>query len=146
MSLSSLFLAYVEDLPPRRNGVRKHRNIPVTMPDGVVLMTDHFAPRATGEFPTILMRLPYGRRGFGTIAQVYAERGFHVVLQACRGTEQSGGEFDPLTNERADGLATLDWLKAPSRPWPPRSPRPISAPSFSPQAPFTSGFGSPGCR
>ena len=115
MSLSSLFLAYVEDLPPRRNGVRKHRNIPVTMPDGVVLMTDHFAPRATGEFPTILMRLPYGRRGFGTIAQVYAERGFHVVLQACRGTEKSGGEFDPLTNERADGLATLDWLKA--QPW-----------------------------
>lgn len=115
MGLSTLYLAWAEDLPPRLHGVRKTRNIPLTMDDGVVLMTDHFAPRARGHFPTILMRLPYGRRGFGAIASAYAERGFHVVLQACRGTEQSGGEFDPLTNERADGLATLAWIKA--QPW-----------------------------
>ena len=115
MSLSSLYLAYVDNLPPRLNGVKKQRNIPLTMPDGVVLMTDHFAPRAKGDHPTILMRLPYGRRGFAGIAEAYAERGFHVVLQACRGTEKSGGEFDPLVNERADGLATLDWIKA--QPW-----------------------------
>jgi putative CocE/NonD family hydrolase len=61
------------------------------------------------------MRLPYGRRGFAGIAEAYAERGFHVVIQACRGTERSGGEFDPFANERADGLATLDWIKA--QPW-----------------------------
>jgi putative CocE/NonD family hydrolase len=61
------------------------------------------------------MRLPYGRKGFGSIAETYAERGFHVVLQACRGTEKSGGEFEPLVNERADGLATLDWIRA--QPW-----------------------------
>lgn len=115
MSLGSLYLAYKEDLPPRTNGVRKTRNIALPMADGVVLMTDHFAPKGKGPFPTILMRLPYGRRGFGGIAEAYAERGFHVVLQACRGTEKSGGDFDPLTNERADGLATLDWIKA--QPW-----------------------------
>ena len=28
---------------------------------------------------------------------------------------KSGGEFDPLVNERDDGLATLDWIKA--QPW-----------------------------
>ena len=115
MSLSSLFLAWQEDLPPRLNGVRKHRNIALPMADGVVLMTDHYAPKTKREHPTILMRLPYGRKGFGAIAEAYAERGFHVVLQACRGTEKSGGEFDPLTNERADGLETLDWIKA--QPW-----------------------------
>ena len=115
MSLPSLYLAWVEDLPPRLNGVRRKRGIAVPMADGVLLKTDHYAPDAPGPHPTILMRLPYGRRGFAGIAEAYAERGFHVVIQACRGTERSGGEFDPFANERADGLATLDWIKA--QPW-----------------------------
>jgi putative CocE/NonD family hydrolase len=115
MSLSSLYLAWLEDLPPRLNAVRRTRGIGLTMGDGVVLKTDHYAPKAPGPHPTILMRLPYGRRGFGPIAEAYAERGFHVVVQACRGTERSGGDFDPFTNERADGLATLEWIKA--QPW-----------------------------
>ncbi|MCW5721819.1 MAG: CocE/NonD family hydrolase [Devosia sp.] len=112
MSLSSLYLAWVEDLPPRLNGVKKTRGIALTMDDGIILKTDHYAPTAEGPHPTILMRLPYGRRGFGPIAEAYAERGFHVIVQACRGTERSGGEFDPFANERADGLATLRWIKA----------------------------------
>jgi len=111
MSLSTLYLAWVEDLPPRLNAVRKTRGLSLTMDDGVVLKTDHYAPRAGGPHPTILMRLPYGRRGFAPIAQAYAERGFHVIVQACRGTERSGGEFDPFANERADGLATLRWIE-----------------------------------
>jgi uncharacterized protein len=115
MSLPSLYLAWVEDLPPRLNGVRRKRGISVPMADGVLLKTDHYAPDRPGPHPTILMRLPYGRRGFAGIAEAYAERGFHVVIQACRGTERSGGEFDPFANERADGLATLDWIKA--QPW-----------------------------
>jgi putative CocE/NonD family hydrolase len=115
MSLPSLYLAWVEDLPPRLNGVRRKRGIAVPMADGVLLKTDHYAPDSPGSHPTILMRLPYGRRGFAGIAEAYAERGFHVVIQACRGTERSGGEFDPFANERADGLATLEWIKA--QPW-----------------------------
>ena len=115
MSLPSLYLAWVEDLPPRLNGVRKKRGIGVPMNDGVVLKTDHYAPDAPGPHATILMRLPYGRRGFGPVAEAYAERGFHVVVQACRGTERSGGQFDPFANERADGLATLEWIRA--QPW-----------------------------
>ena len=115
MGLASLYLAWVEDLPPRLNGVTKTRGISLAMDDGVVLKTDHYAPRAEGSHPTILMRLPYGRRGFSAICEAYAERGFHVVIQACRGTERSGGEFDPFANERADGLATLNWIKA--QPW-----------------------------
>lgn len=115
MSLSSLYLAWVEDLPPRLNGVRKHRGLSLVMDDGVNLKTDHYAPDTKGPHPTILMRLPYGRRGFGGIAEAYAERGFHVVIQACRGTEKSGGAFDPFANERADGLATLNWIQ--QQPW-----------------------------
>ena len=68
MSLPSLYLAWVEDLPPRLNAVRRKRGIAVPMADGVELKTDHYAPDTPGPHPTILMRLPYGRRGFGGIA------------------------------------------------------------------------------
>jgi len=83
----------------------------VDMPDGVALSTDLFEPTGPGPHPTLLMRLPYGRAGFAPIALAYARRGFNVVVQACRGTENSGGDFNPLANERADGLATLEWIK-----------------------------------
>jgi putative CocE/NonD family hydrolase len=99
-------------LPPRLYGTSRQRDIALPMDDGVTLMTDVYSPSALGKHPTILMRLPYGRTGFGTVAECYAERGFHVVLQACRGTEKSGGEFAPLVNERADGLTTLRWIEA----------------------------------
>ena len=112
MSVGSLVLARLYGLPPRLHGTSRQRDIAMPMDDGVTLMTDVYSPRAEGLYPTILMRLPYGRTGFGTVAECYAERGFHVVLQACRGTEKSGGEFDPLVNERSDGLATLRWIEA----------------------------------
>jgi len=114
MSIGSFLLARYYRLPRRLNRVKAKRSIVLTMDDGVTLMTDHYAPATPGPHPTILMRLPYGRQGFATVAQAYAERGFHVVLQACRGTEKSGGEFDPLVNERADGLATLRWIESQS--------------------------------
>ncbi|GHA17524.1 X-Pro dipeptidyl-peptidase [Devosia pacifica] len=112
MSIGSLFIAQLYQLPPRRHAVGKSLSLRVVMDDGVELLTDHYAPKTAGPHPTLLMRLPYGRRGFAPVAEVYAERGYNVVLQACRGTEESGGRFDPLVNERKDGLATLEWIKA----------------------------------
>jgi hypothetical protein len=44
-----------------------------------------------------------------------AERGFQVILQSARGTFGSGGAFEPMRNERADGLATLEWIV--KQPW-----------------------------
>jgi putative CocE/NonD family hydrolase len=115
MSLSSRFLADLYKLPKRTSRAMRIRGLMVPMRDGVELMTEHYAPKLKGDHPTLLMRVPYGLRGFGTVAECYAERGFHVVLQECRGTGKSGGEFDPLTNERNDGLDTLSWIKA--QPW-----------------------------
>ena len=115
MSLSSRFVADLYSLPKRQCGVIRTRSIPVPMRDGVTLVTDHFAPKLKGNHPTLLLREPYGLSGFATIGEVYAERGYHVVLQACRGTDKSGGVFDPLSHEREDGLATLDWIK--QQPW-----------------------------
>jgi hypothetical protein len=86
------------------------------MPDGITLLTDRYWPRGGGGEPVIVMRSPYGR---GTVwalpARLFAERGYQVILQSCRGTGGSDGEFDAYRNERLDGLATLAWIEA--QPW-----------------------------
>jgi uncharacterized protein len=117
VSIASRFVEKIYHLPPPvTRAVRVRRAIPVTMRDGVVLRTDHWEPRLWPA-PTILIRTPYGRGTLMGIAngRVLAERGFHVILQSCRGTFDSGGEFDPMRNEREDGLDTVDWVKA--QPW-----------------------------
>jgi len=111
MSIASHMMALMYHLPPASYSVAIKRDISVIADDGVALKTDLYTPRKKGNHPTIMMRTPYGRLGFGIVAEAYAERGFITVLQACRGTDGSGGNFDPLVNERRDGLATLKWLK-----------------------------------
>ncbi|HEU4658611.1 MAG TPA: CocE/NonD family hydrolase [Capillimicrobium sp.] len=92
------------------------RDLAIPMDDGVTLYADRYAPPGTDRAPTVLVRSPYGRRGaFGFLyGRLIAERGLQVLIQSVRGTFGSGGEFDPF-DERADGLATLRWLKR--QPW-----------------------------
>ena len=99
--------------PPRVRDVIVERDLRVPMADGVELLADRWAPRVGGDrLPTALIRSPYGRRGvFGTVmARPLAERGYQVLLQSTRGGFGSGGTMDPIRQERADGLATLDWI------------------------------------
>nr|WP_198318606.1 CocE/NonD family hydrolase [Pseudofrankia inefficax] len=86
------------------------------MRDGVELVADHYAPKGT-PVGTLLVRGPYGR-GFPSSAlsgRIYAERGYHVLLQSCRGTFGSGGRFDPMVQEIDDGADTVGWLR--TQPW-----------------------------
>ena len=71
--------------------------------------------RPSGGLPTVLIRTPYGRTIMGPLGRLYAERGYQVVVQSCRGTFGSGGEFVPVRNEQVDGKATLEWVAA--QPW-----------------------------
>src|SRR5262245_57832294 len=88
--------------------------------DGTTLLTDHSEPLAQGRasepgqytprrarepgqdsFPTLLVRTPYGR-GFpfaSLYGPAYAQHGFHVLIQSCRGTAGSTGEFTWFRNE-----------------------------------------------
>ncbi len=101
--------------PPRTRRVTLTRDRPVRVRDGVPLRTDHHAPDLP-DAPTVLIRTPYGRGGpMRLLGRLAAERGYHVVIQSCRGTGGSGGVFDPLVHERDDGLDTLDWLRR--QPW-----------------------------
>ncbi|SDI95179.1 hypothetical protein SAMN04488074_101121 [Lentzea albidocapillata subsp. violacea] len=103
--------------PPLTRDVVVQRDLRVPMPDGVDLLADRWMPRSGGDgLPTALIRSPYGRRMFGAvIARPLAERGYQVVMQSVRGGFGSGGTFDPMRQERADGLATLEWLV--EQPW-----------------------------
>ena len=99
------------------------RDVHITMRDGVTLAGDIYRPEAPGQYPTILMRSPYGRTGrlstFGHLQEFYArrfaERGYAVLLQEVRGRFDSGGEFNPFLHEKDDGLTTLEWLS--EQPW-----------------------------
>ncbi|WP_436961014.1 CocE/NonD family hydrolase [Streptomyces sp. SudanB182_2057] len=104
-------------LPAKRHEVGWEPGLAVPAADGSPLITDHYFPRAEGDFPTLLVRSPYGR-GLPWSAMyglLFAEQGFHVVLQSCRGTGGSGGAFDLWRNEAADGRATVAWLRG--QPW-----------------------------
>ena len=100
-------------LPPQRNRVAVERDVQVPMSDGTVLLADHYLPVSVASAATVLVRCPYGRGGpFGLQnAQILAERGYHVLLQSCRGTFGSGGEFEPMRHEIADGQDTVAWLR-----------------------------------
>ena len=118
MSLISRFAAWKLFLPPAETYAVTHaRDLPVPMPDGTVLLADHFFPTRGPNRPTILVRSPYGRAGvvFDLVARPLAERGFQVLVQSCRGTFGSGGDFIPFRDDRADGLATIAWLR--QQPW-----------------------------
>jgi putative CocE/NonD family hydrolase len=114
MSITSRFMGWAFKLPPAEtHDVVVEKDLKVTMPDSVTLLADHYYPRGLGERPTVLVRSTYGRAGFFGLlyGRPIAERGFHVLIQSCRGTFGSGGELDPFHQERADGLATVEWLK-----------------------------------
>ncbi len=95
---------------PATNEVRVERDVAVPAPDGAVLLTDIYHPVDVAGAPTILERTPYGRAGIATMAGPdLARRGYRYVLQACRGTDGSGGSHSYFV-EAADGRATADWI------------------------------------
>ncbi len=104
-------------LPPPSTEYAVHRGVAIPMRDGVLLRATHYAPDTGTPLGTILVRGPYGRSfPFSVIyAQLYAARGYHVLLQSVRGTFGSGGNFVPMVHEAYDAADTVAWLR--EQPW-----------------------------
>ncbi|BBZ75284.1 hydrolase [Mycolicibacterium anyangense] len=100
-------------LPPPSTDYVVHRGVGIPMRDGVTLRATRYAPLTTAPRGTILVRGPYGRSfPFSLIyAQLYAARGYHVLLQSVRGTFGSGGQFVPMVHEAPDAADTVVWLR-----------------------------------
>ena len=96
------------------------KNLPVALRDGVTLATDVYRPADDGAHPVVLLRLPYNKEQpallflSGDILRI-AHAGYAVVVQDCRGTWQSGGDFSPYFQEAQDGADTIAWAAA--QPW-----------------------------
>lgn len=108
-------LARYRELSQPTFQVVTERRIRMKTRDGVILMADISRPKASGKFPTILIRTPYGRAASLSGEEWYAKRGYVVMSQDVRGRGGSDGEWDPLVYERKDGKDTLDWIV--TQPW-----------------------------
>ncbi len=119
MSLTSQILARrMRLIRPETLDVVCEPDLRAPMDDGAGLLADRWVARRTADRPqpTVLVRSPYGRRRVVGLlfGRLLAERGLQVVVQSVRGTFGSEGSFAPF-DERADGLATLRWIR--SQPW-----------------------------
>ncbi len=91
-------------------------NVAVPMRDGVRLSANVFRPGEPGRYPTILQRTPYGKSDAITANyQSFVNHGYVVVVQDVRGRYKSGGIFEPINQEIADGDDTLNWIAR--QPW-----------------------------
>ena len=87
------------------------------MNDGVKLFTIVSIPEKGKKLPVVITRTPYVPKEDSDIAKSIngykraKQYGYVLILQHCRGTGKSEGDFIPYVNERADGLALLDWIR-----------------------------------
>jgi hypothetical protein len=78
-------------------------------------ITRNIAVERDVAIPVILLRSPYGRGGVhSTMARLFAERGYHAVVQFTRGTFGCEGRID-FDREAADGRSAADWIV--DQPW-----------------------------
>lgn len=91
--------------------------------DGAELFTVVCLPERTGKFPTVIARNPYvdaegeipTEELCGKKLEAFSDwidSGYAVVYQHCRGRGKSSGDCIPYINEREDGLALQDWVRA----------------------------------
>lgn len=91
-------------------------NVTLAAADGTPLVLDLSVPEESdARIPTVVTRTPYGRSAHRDEGLGWARRGYAYVIADVRGRYDSGGDWDPYRNERADGAALVDWIVA--QPW-----------------------------
>lgn len=111
--LSGLLLSVLAVLPlgfaEGRFATKVDTDVRARMRDGVFLVADVYRPDEAGEFPVLLQRTPYNRKGDTEQSHELASHGYIVVVQDTRGRFDSGGEFYPFRHESEDGYDTVEW-------------------------------------
>lgn len=84
----------------------------VAMRDGTQLATDLYLP-ATLPAPVIIVRTPYGRTKWAGMFLAFAQQGYAIVSQDCRGTGASEPDvWDYYLFEPEDSVDLVDWIVA----------------------------------
>lgn len=117
------------------DGIIVHRDVMITMRDGVRLATDIYRPAEGGRpvetpLPVIFERTPYDKAGTPRtelsvarptsysrpdLACLLVREGYVVIWQDCRGRYASEGMFTKYVNEAEDGYDSMVWIEA--QPW-----------------------------
>ncbi len=112
MSLLSRTLALLARLPaPLTREIRIERELNVPMHDGLNSLADRYSPPDADGLPVVLIRTPYGRGPQRMYAELFAERGYQVIVHSCRGTFGSEGDWLPFQTDRDDGAAVVEWIR-----------------------------------
>ena len=93
--------------------VQKAKTFDVQTKDHISLATDVYLPvnKNQSQFPTILVRTPYGKKQSYFLYWRFVQRGYAVVIQDVRGREESQGEWMPSYYEVEDANDTLNWMR-----------------------------------
>lgn len=108
--LLTLALAYCATAAT--HDVTVDHGVAVKMRDGVTLRADIYRPKQEGQFPVLLQRTPYDKRGGTSFGYSGAEHGYVVIIQDVRGRYTSEGEWYPFKYESQDGYDTVEWAAA----------------------------------
>lgn len=110
------FLSYYQEVkksfPSVKNRVRTEEDYNVPMRDGIKLKTRVFKPNIDGPYNVLFTRNPYpANTDLNEALYVpLVEQGYCLIIQDCRGTGDSEGNWQPFENERNDGIDSLIWL------------------------------------
>lgn len=108
-----------ELLPVKASYEIEYRDTLMDFGSGVALRTQMVLPKTDKPFPVVVLRIPYWPETMDASklpgVRQYAERGMGYVVQHCRGTGGSQGQYQPNIYEREDGIALAKWLDA--QPW-----------------------------
>jgi predicted acyl esterase len=107
-------------IPEPKYKVRVERSVMIPMRDGVRLSTDLYFPVGAGEkLPVIVIRTPYNKERFYKTewfgSYFFAEQGFVVAVQDCRGKFESEGDYLYIVADTDDGYDMVTW--AATQPW-----------------------------
>jgi uncharacterized protein len=92
------------------------KDILLPMRDGTQLAANIFLPKTGRPSPVILMRTPYGKMDEKfSEGRHFAEAGYAMVVQDCRGRGTSQGTWDPFRYDGEDGFDTQEWIG--HQPW-----------------------------
>src|SRR5215469_10658133 len=117
MALSVLFSPSANaDLSKGPCTVSKQVDVPAKMRDGVTLLADVYRPTEPGDYPVLLMRLPYNKKTAQTYVyaspEFYASQCYIVAIQDVRGQYASEGTFYAFRDEMNDGYDSVEWAAA----------------------------------
>ncbi|MFP7493948.1 CocE/NonD family hydrolase [Terribacillus saccharophilus] len=112
LSDSDMYKKSKASLPEGRFSYSSNMVEYIPMRDGTKLATSIYRPDRGKSWPVLFTRNPYphNKELLEAVYMPLVEHGYCLVIQDCRGTGDSEGEWEPFINERNDGIDSLRWL------------------------------------